>query len=176
MRMRASTLALTSILVGAIGWAAASADLASDREASAENANAVGIEVPNPQISRTPMTSGYERQRPNSPIAETKRLDRPIESRAHASREENEREFRESRLSTEWDEMSSQQRSDGALIEFRRSLRAALDHRSTADLQHAAAMLSVLRSELYATDAGREEYDRLEAEYDYVELQLDTPQ
>lgn len=39
-------------------------------------------------------------------------------------------------------------------------------------------MLSVLRPELYATDSGatggRQEFDRLEAEYDEAEMKLDN--
>lgn len=51
-------------------------------------------------------------------------------------------------------------------------MRAALRDRSRVELELAAAVLAVLRPELYATVSGRREFDGLVAEYDDVEAEL----
>lgn len=70
--------------------------------------------------------------------------------------------------------MNAEERVERAVAEFRSSLQLARDRRSPSELEHAAAILSVLRPELYAQDAGQQEFERLEAEYDTVELELDS--
>lgn len=165
MNMQNRLLLVAGVSMGLIGVAVVVADRAEPRTVS----SAAVTQAAASARSTRPSTARALAQHPSE------RRDEAPNQPNHGAIEALEPERVETRLTAEWDVMSSEQRADETGVEFRRSLRLAQDRRSRTELEHAATMLSVLRAELYATDSGRQEFERLEAEYDAVELELDSP-
>src|SRR5690606_6003044 len=112
MNGRSGLLALFCVFVGVIGLVAVAA-ISYRIESSNKTSNTAVTKEANSRTPQTPRArttdacSGRASERPDGPPAE----------RVHAVGAGDEPERSESRLTTEWDEMNSQQRSDEAIAE-----------------------------------------------------------